>query len=333
MSKCHTIKEQQESGSESKQPTAQKQELLGHVPYFTDSIELKAYEGCFIAESPVKMAGNHTPPIRKGEDITGLSKNSRLRLIKRLATLHWYSYYNAVFSTLTYHEIYPQTGKELKIELDKFIKRMQRSFPKLQIVWRFELQKRGAPHFHFMFLIPKEEYPIDDRHVIQEVNEHWHALNPCGCSDCLTHGVKSEKIENFAKCLAYISKYVAKETAGQEKGYPGRRWGYCGEILFKAIETFKISGIQFIYLKLLLLSHYKDNLKRRTYMSDNLKNIYSLFVLCDAPALRVALVDVLKTPPKKIYEILKLANALPSDFEYPIGDIRINKQLPITLKK
>lgn len=327
MSESHTKKEQQESGSESTQDSGNNQGSLGYVPYFTESVEISAYEGCFIASSPVKMAGNHEPPLRRGEDITGLSKNSRLRLIKHLATLYWKSYRSAVFTTLTYHNDYPQTGKELKVELDKFIKRMERSFPKLDFVWRLELQKRGAPHFHFMYFIRKEDLPYDERHILEDIQEHWHSLNPCGCSDCIEHGVKSETIDNFGKCIAYISKYVAKETVGQEKNYTGRRWGYNRQLQFKVLEKFKISGIQFIYLKLLLISAYASNEKRRAYITDNLKNIYSLFVLTDADVLRSCLATVISTDIRDAFQFVRSAGALPFDFEFPASNSKLSRQL------
>jgi hypothetical protein len=327
MSEPQNEKNLQQSGSENITNSNQSQAHLGLVPYFTDSIEISAYEGCIIAASPVKMAGNHEPPIRRGEDITGMSKNSRLRLIKRLACIHWKSYRSALFSTLTYHNEYPQTGKEVKIELDKFIKRIERSFPSLDYVWRMELQKRGAPHFHFIFFIRNEEYPLNPEWIKRDVREHWLAINPCGCESCVAHAVETETLENFGKVIAYVSKYVAKETKGTENNYTGRRWGYIRTLSYKEYEKIKLSGLQFIYLKLLLLQSYEHNDRRRAYIAEHLKNIYSVFILADSDIVRSALVAVLTKSHKDIYDELRKQNALPFAFDFPPSDSKCDHQL------
>lgn len=87
---------------------------------------------------------------RRGS-VLQFSKKSRLRLLELFNRLDW-DYYTSpvVFITLTYGQRWPKP-EQAKKHLTAFLKRVRRAFPESAAVWRVEMQKRGAPHWHLMF--------------------------------------------------------------------------------------------------------------------------------------------------------------------------------------
>jgi hypothetical protein len=59
------------------------------------------------------------------------------------------------FVTLTYPRTYNPDPASWKRDVQAFRKRFERHFGKCPIVWRLELQERGAPHFHLLVFTPE----------------------------------------------------------------------------------------------------------------------------------------------------------------------------------
>jgi len=164
-------------------------------------------------------------------EVTGFSKRSRLRLMHLFATL---SDAPAMFITLTYGQKYP-TAAKAKTHLKSLFKRLQRENPDASMVWRIELQKRLAPHFHlilygFKFISFKRL-----RAMWLEVIGHEYANTANGTIKCPS--MKVIRMKGTRQVSAYVSKYVAKqEDAGTLDSEPylaaqkeiGRHWGVMG---------------------------------------------------------------------------------------------------------
>src|SRR5690606_1419342 len=56
--------------------------------------------------------------------------------------------------TLTYPRHWPTDPRSWKKHLDAWRKRMQRAWGRLPAVWKLEPQRRGAPHFHLLVVVP-----------------------------------------------------------------------------------------------------------------------------------------------------------------------------------
>lgn len=112
--------------------------------------------------------------------------------------------------------------------LQRFRMRLQRKFPLCSAMWRQELQKRGAIHFHLIVF----NMPYWAQRAIQEAWE--------GCTGEETSIVHVKLLRNARQAMYYVSKYIAK--CANEEGSPsldnvpylndkeensvGRQWGY-----------------------------------------------------------------------------------------------------------
>jgi len=57
------------------------------------------------------------------------------------------------FITLTYPAQFPQSGKQVKRDLNLFLTKLRQQYKKVDYLWFFEFQNRGAPHFHILTTI------------------------------------------------------------------------------------------------------------------------------------------------------------------------------------
>lgn len=128
------------------------------------------------------------------------------------------------FVTLTYPAIYSDDPKSWKRDLDKYLKRLARKFPKVSGVWKLEPQKRGAPHYHLLIwgvnYIDLLIHTVAAWHEIagngDENHREWHAglLNNKPCVS---------QVEKQQGVFWYASKYMSKPIEGWEN--VGRFWG------------------------------------------------------------------------------------------------------------
>ena len=154
--------------------------------------------------------------------VAGFSAKSRNRLMRTLASVKRDNL--PCFVTLTFPSDYP-TIERAKRDLDTFIKRMARKFPKVAGVWKLEPQKRGAPHFHLLLWgVPYIELlsfvPVAWCEVVgSEDPNHlkWHK-GELGNSPCV------QKIEKQRGVFWYASKYMSKEVGTMFSDW-GRWWG------------------------------------------------------------------------------------------------------------
>lgn len=106
------------------------------------------------------------PHGHKRGDVTVFTKQSRLRLLRKLAELSPPAIdgfrIRVTFLTLTARAYYhPMEFKRL---MRAFLKRLGRKAPRLAAVWRLEYQERGAPHVHLILY----NAPYVDKVWIQE---------------------------------------------------------------------------------------------------------------------------------------------------------------------
>lgn len=154
-------------------------------------------------------------------DIQVFSRKSRFRLFQ---TLHKLEFNRVTFCTLTYPKEFPTDAKVYKAHLKEYRRRFEIWFGKVPAVWRLEFQRRGAPHFHIMYLdapfIPLETWCELWSDVIHTDNPIHRKI---GVDVKLVTGGKEGKL-----VAAYLAKYVAKvddRLTECVKTKPGRWWG------------------------------------------------------------------------------------------------------------
>lgn len=177
-----------------------KNRIKAHVEITAQGRLLKVK--CFNPDTEFRGRG------RRG-DVDTFSKQSRMRMLRMLARLHppankGYRH-RCVFVTLTSREVFhPRQAKEY---LRAFLKRLERRFPKIALVWRLEYQERGAPHFHLVIY----NVPYIDKEYIQEC---WGEI--IGQERPFT---RIESIKTYKHLVNYVSKYAGKvDSVGFNNG-------------------------------------------------------------------------------------------------------------------
>lgn len=150
---------------------------------------------------------------RRGK-VTTFSRASRLRLLQKMHTIKPARNFHATFITLTYGQNFPSPS-DAKRHLDNFLKRFRRRWVHASGFWRFEFQKRGAPHFHLVLFglpfLPKDTLAQWWGDTIGK--QYWDTS--AGISR--PPFTRIEALKSHAHAVRYVSKYVAK--LGDDDGF------------------------------------------------------------------------------------------------------------------
>lgn len=139
---------------------------------------------------------NTTPPKpSKRGNVSEFSRKSRRRLIDLFARLDT-AQHRKTFVTLTFAFPVPPTWA--KNSLKRFLARLHYHYPQVSGVWKYEPQKRGAPHFHLMLL----DLPYVEQALLQDV---WTECT--GEKRSIAH---ITLIRSHKGVMSYVSKYIAK---------------------------------------------------------------------------------------------------------------------------
>jgi len=211
-----------------------------------------------------------TPVGGERAEVTRFSSASRRRLIRAVATAHDAP---QLFFTLTYPDEFPSIAESkvhVRRMLQHVIRRLKRVGNDASFVWRMELQKRGAVHYHVLGWLAA--YPLDwapmygaskdvrDNAQLFIASRGWTEEYTQGCSHswqgCLTYlsalwvhtvgsedaaflnrGVDVTELGEDENASRYVAKYAAKGSTSlvvdQDTGEilpTGRHWGRIGRI-------------------------------------------------------------------------------------------------------
>ena len=136
--------------------------------------------------------------------VTDFSRRSQSRMRKMLASCDQAQLIrNAVFITLTYPGEFSSSPKVAKGHLSAFCKRLIRAYPGVAVVWKVELQERGAPHFHLV--------AIGQRFIPhQDIAAWWYEIVGSQDADHLAAGTEIRAPRNKKSLRSYLSKYISK---------------------------------------------------------------------------------------------------------------------------
>lgn len=160
--------------------------------------------------------------------ITGFSKASRWRLLKRLAIVDWGK---ARLITLTYPSDVDRITLESNMNhLKAFIERWFRHYEyRPTFVWRKEYTKQGIVHYHL--LQPKPKWHDD---LIEFVSRSWaEILATDRTEDIERAGTKVEFAKSVNQSMSYVAKYIAKTLDEFPEYHKGRIWGMVGQEGFR----------------------------------------------------------------------------------------------------
>jgi len=178
---------------------------------------------------------SYTPPTRspffknyvgshRGE-IKTFSPRSRFRLFVLLGKMDHVDNLQAIFVTLTYHYGYRGEERKAQIDFHNYLTRLRLYDPDVQYIWRIELQKRNAPHFHMIILPGKHHAYFGDNKYVASLNILWHTISDPTSRAHEKYGFKVVPITNYTKACAYLSKYIAKYDVNSPSSGSYKHWG------------------------------------------------------------------------------------------------------------
>lgn len=218
-------------------------------------IDLKARSG----------AGNPHPS--KRQSIKEFSRSSRIRLLRIFSKILLSQVSMPLFITLTYHYNFKKNPNLCKQHLNTFLQYLRDNYPSMSYIWRLELQKRGAPHFHFLlFSLPGSDILFSDSFQ-KDLSKAWHRIADPNSNAHVRYGFIAKEITSYRMCFGYVSKYCAKENT--EKLFPGlgRRWGYSTNLPLNPIISMEVPEEIYNQVKRIARKIYKKrtNCKKRFY--------------------------------------------------------------------
>lgn len=198
---------------------------------------------------------------------SGFSKRSRRALLDLVNSINRGIIDAACvrFVTLTYPDEFP-TARASKRHLDTLFKRFERHWGRRAIVWKIEDQKRGAPHFHLLVVMPAGSsleaeqawwasawFEVvgsgDARHLKWHLGQLGNGNRPC-----------VESVRDWQTVINYAGKYLCKLTGdeGETWDRPGRFWGVRrGELLGIIEDVVELSPVEAVQVKRCLRRWYE----------------------------------------------------------------------------
>lgn len=228
-------------------------------------------EGGLIAVKPTEKRRIVSGGGKRGT-VRGFSKASRRRLLRSLARLK-----RAVlplFVTLTYPADYP-TALQSKTDLEKFLKNLKYRFPEICGIWKYEKQKRGAPHYHLFI------YGASYQDLLEYVPGAWFRIAGDGDPNHLkwhkgelNNEPCVQQLKSYKQAMIYASKYLGKVENDKDVD-SGRVWGMFGRkfLPFSELYTVEITESQAINLMRYMRRYAR--LRGRDYPS--------MTILCNKP--------------------------------------------------
>lgn len=234
---------------------------LDNVLKLTDDFVIKIYHNAVELSSIVENASTPKLNIPSERKIVAFSENSRRNLKKKLSRIRFDLYKENYFVTLTFHNVFPQHRKELKRLIDNFNKSLNRLDFKLHYIWKLELQKRGAPHLHYMLLFKKSLKYSERAKLARKIRHSWN--NQLTDKNELTYkmSVNIQEVRDNNRTVNYICKYIEKTDDSTASVDLGRRWGTSATLLSSEHCALKVDRHFYFFFRKYLLHLLKERYK------------------------------------------------------------------------
>ncbi|MBA7533511.1 hypothetical protein ES705_25751 [subsurface metagenome] len=166
-------------------------------------------------------------------NIQEFSKKSRFRLFHLMSKIDNKLLTEPLFITLTYHHGHHRVHSNTKGQLHHFLVRLRQLSPHVEYIWRIELQKRGAPHYHLIIFPSILDKPNNKINFSIMVSKIWHSIADPDSRAHKEYGCKIKVINSYREACAYISKYVGKYNPNEDSVKVGRHWGNSRNLPFR----------------------------------------------------------------------------------------------------
>jgi len=194
--------------------------------------------------------------------INTFSRKSRNNLMRKFSQIKQDILSKPLFITLTYH--YGYTVDEFKAitDLNVFLQALRDRWNVLYYIWRLELQKRGAPHFHIILWLPNYMHDLESDNTQIWLNNAWHRIADPNSRRHAQYGCKIIPMENYKHVVCYLSKYIAKEDEAIEHNYTGRRWGNSRNLPIEPYKIVSLNQSQYYILRRIIRKWLQSKSKK-----------------------------------------------------------------------
>lgn len=265
-----------------------KPELPGHrMPlvnksYLNTPGAVEVYEHAIYVAPRPRLSSSIPPEPPKRGAVNTFSRASRRRLIKTFMKLESSRLHAPYFVTLTFHHWDETTRRPAHEYLNTFLTDLRRTYPDSFYLWRLELQKRGAPHYHLIIWQPAGLIDFDEDGLKSWINATWHRIADPESEAHAKHGVRVDRATSFRKAFSYVTKYTAKYGGDNDEGYPGRRWARSRSLPVDSICGFEITDASAHYLKRILRKMINKRAGKKTMLAEYMKRPQSCLIRLDA---------------------------------------------------
>lgn len=254
---------------------------LVHGSYLNPSGQVEVYEHAFFVRPVPRMRPSDPPEPPKRGAVNSFSRASRRRLIKTFMRLQSSLLHAPYFVTLTFHHWEESERRPPHEYLNIFLTDLKRNYPTSLYLWRLELQRRGAPHYHLIIWFPAGEAEPDDDDFRSYVRDAWHRIADPDSQDHKKHGTRVDRAESYRRAFLYVCKYTAKSGSHDDTGYPGRRWARSRSLPTDPVSSFEITDKAAHYLKRILRKLVNKRAGKVTPISRHMKRPQSCIIRLD----------------------------------------------------
>lgn len=225
--------------------------------------------------------------------ILEFSRRSRMRMKELFASIDREAVPagRVMMATFTYPGHWPENPLEWKEDMKSWRKRLEREYDQAEegeftvrgswsVVWKLEFQRRGAPHFHVVILLP-EWMDGRQKELKRWAKRAWFEVVGSGDRHHKRFGFWMDQARSWAGVGAYTTKYISKPCqapvdyeTGEIEGV-GRFWGvWWGQNLPIATEQEELTGQQAVEVirltRRLAISRCKERLRRAIALKSKL---------------------------------------------------------------
>lgn len=233
-------------------------------PHFETNVNVSVFRNMVKFKQTMKHPA-HLQGVKRG--VCGLEFNGK----KRKRMLDCFNSWrlpmrNVVFVHLTYPAEYPLDWHIWKLHLKMFKGMLQRKFPKCEGLWKLELQRRGAPHYHMVIELNQRCSIIRFRKWLDAA---WARIAHQDDIHGGKFACRAELVFSIRHAQNYAAKYMSKiqyapvDEDGQEmtsetmRDTMGRHWGKIGKLDCSMSHQTSILGSLKTYYRLMCAMELK----------------------------------------------------------------------------
>jgi len=197
----------------------------------------EVYPHCVKFHVPERSGNPSRSEVRKRGKIHEFSKRSRFRLFTALAMIKRKLPIKPLFVSMTYHYSFTKKKGIHYDHLHNFLVQLRNYNPDVQYIWRIELQKRGAPHFHFIIFPGGPRKAYNKSKYIHKISQLWHSISDPVSRAHERFGVQTTEIKSYQHACYYLSKYCAKIDEDIALITERKQWGCSRNLPFEVLSS------------------------------------------------------------------------------------------------